>query len=495
MFPLISNVTHAKGVKFGKGTGSMDLRKNAPIRTDLYELTMMQGYWATGMAYLPASFELFFRNVPENGGYCIAAGIDEAIETVVQAAFTNEHLDFLRSLERFDPDFLDYLETVRFTGDIRAVPEGTLIFPNEPILEVTGSILEAQWIESLILNCVNFQTLIATKASRMVTVAYPANVIEIGLRRAQGPNGGLWAARAAYLGGSQGTSNVEAAYHYGIPVFGTHAHSWVMSFEDEARAFKAYAETFPTDSVFLLDTYDTLESGLPHAIEVAKKMEEEGSKLLGVRLDSGDLAYLSKACRKALDSAGLPYVKIVASSDIDEYLIQDLNIQDAPIDIFGVGTRLATAMPEPALTGVYKLVAVRDGDAWKPKIKISSNPAKTTIPGRKQVWRWDSPDDGYAGDVISLFDESSPNHMRHPDLAYKHTRLPARQLTPLLVDRVRTGEIVKSGSSLEDARTYVQRQLQHLPSEHRRLTNPHTYRVGLSDKLWRQRHDMIEKSR
>lgn len=468
--------------------------ESTALRTDLYELTMMQGYWARGRLDEWAAFELFFRAVPEDGGYCVAAGIEDALALVEQARFTADQIDYLRSLGLFQDDFLQCLRSLRFRGRIRAVAEGTVVFANEPILEVSGPIMEAQWLESMLLNCVNFQTLLATKACRIVLAAAPAAVIEFGLRRAQGPNGALWASRAAYIAGAIGTSNVEAGQRYGIPVYGTHAHSWVQSFDSEADAFRAYSETFPVGSILLIDTYDTLGSGLPAAIAEAKRLEENGHRLVGVRLDSGDLAYLSKECRRRLDAEGLDYVKIVASSDIDEYLLQDLKVQEAPIDMYGVGTRLVTAFQEPALGGVYKLVALRKKVEWTPKIKISSNPAKTTIPGRKQVYRWES-DGCYLGDAIALVDESPPVAMRHPDIEYKQTALPPLQLRPLLETRWDRDGPVGTTSTLEDPRNRVTEEMGRLPAEHKRLANPHTYRVGLSEALYELRKLMIRASR
>ena len=352
---------------------------NVAIFTDLYQLTMMQGYWSAGRREDWASFELFFRKVPESGGYCVAAGIEDALESVLAARFLPEHLEYLASLKLFSPEFLEYLRGVRFTGDIRAIPEGSVVFPHEPILEVRGPLPEAQWLETLLLNLVNFSTLIATKTSRIVQVAKPATVLEFGLRRAQGPNGGLTVSKTAYAAGFIGTSNVEAGFRFGIPLIGTHAHSWVMSFPDEAEAFRAYADAFPDQSVFLIDTYDTIKQGLPHAIAEGLRMAQRGHRLVGLRLDSGDLAYLAKACRKALDQVGLRGVKIVASSDIDEYLIQDLKAQQRPIDV----RRRRTARHRVPKAGVRRDLQTyrhqKPDGPWEPKIKVSSNPAKTTI--------------------------------------------------------------------------------------------------------------------
>lgn len=460
--------------------------------TDLYELTMMQGYWSAGRSAEEASFELFFRSVPEHGGYCIAAGIEDGIELVANTRFRGEELDYLASLNLFQPAFLDYLRQLRFTGELRSVADGSVVFPNEPILEIRAPLIEAQWFETLLLNCINFQTLIATKASRIVQSAKPATIVEFGLRRAQGPNGGLSASKAAYLAGCIGTSNVEAGFMYGIPLYGTHAHSWVMSFPTEEEAYRSYAQTFPDNCLFLIDTYDTLNQGLPKAIAEAKRIKAAGYRPLGIRLDSGDLAYLSKACRAALDAEGLPEMKILASGDVDEYVVRELKTQEAAIDIYGVGTRLATAYQEPAFNGVYKINAIRSNAEWQPKIKISSNPAKTTIPGRKQVWRWESAE-GYQGDALTLIDESAPTLMRHPDIDYKQTSLPTAELRPLLETRLRNGDRVIPASTVAETRGRIAHELSRLPMEHQRLANPHLYRIGLSDSLWNLRRSMIAK--
>lgn len=470
----------------------MDL-VNAALRTDLYELTMLQGYWAHGRAAEEACFEVFFRTVPEGGGYCIAAGIEDAIELCLHTRFSDSQLGQLAARNIFRDEFLRHLSDLRFTGEIRAVAEGTVVFPNEPIFEVTGPIIEAQWLETQLLNCINFQTLIATKASRICSTAAPASVIDFGLRRAHGPNGGYWATKAAAVGGCAGTSNVEAGLDLGLPIYGTHAHSWVMSYDSELQAFRDYAAIYPDSTVLLIDTFDTLKTGLPHAITVAKELERQGHQLKAVRLDSGDLAYLSKAVRRGLDDAGLPYVKILASSDIDEYVVAELKRQEARIDVYGVGTRLVTAFQEPALGGVYKIVALRKGGDWQPKVKISSNPAKTTIPARKQIWRWEV-ENLYQGDALSLVEEEPPSQMRHPDLTYKQTTLKQAELAPMLIPRVIAGERVTKPQSTKEAQAHAKSELQKLPLEHQRLANPHTYRVGLSDGLWNLRRAMIEEA-
>ena len=450
--------------------------------TDLYELTMMQGYWASGRSEQRACFELFFRSVPEGGGYCLAAGIEDVLAILPSLRFRDEEIAYLGSLGLFQPGFLDHLRTVRFTGEVRCLAEGTLVFPQEPILQVSASLLQAQWLETLLLNVVNFQTLIATKASRIVQAAQPATVVEFGLRRAQGPNGGLWASKAAYLAGCIGTSNVEAGYRFGIPVYGTHAHSWVQSFPDEQAAFRAYAETFPDQTILLVDTYDTLKQGLPAAIAEAKRLEASGHRVVGIRLDSGDLRQLADACRHELDAAGLDYVKILASGDIDEYAIAELKAAQAAIDIYGVGTRLATAYQEPALGGVYKLVAVESSDGWQPSMKVSSSTVKRTLPGRKQVWRRQA-GDRYLADALALLDESVPVRMLEEEAGNGETVLNPAELRPLLELRVENGQLVRAGDTLEEIRARVAAELRRLPAEHQRLAGTEPYRVGLTDNL------------
>lgn len=462
------------------------------IRTDLYQLTMMQGYHASGRASLEATFELFFRSVPERGGYVIAAGIEPAIDAVLRARFSRAHRAALGQLGLFQDDFLEALGDLRFTGDIDAVPEGTCVFPREPLLVARAPLWQAQWMETLLLNTINFASLIATKASRMVTQARPAAVVEFGMRRAQGPDGALTVARSAYLAGCAGTSNVEAGLRYYIPLMGTHAHSWIMSFPTEREAFETYASFYPDQSVLLLDTFDTLKDGLPDAVAVGRGLQEKGHVLGGVRLDSGDLTYLAKACREALDRAGLKETRIVATNDLDEYVIRELKAQGAPIDVFGVGTRLATAYGEPALNGVYKLVALRTAEGLIPKIKTSSNPAKTTIPSPKQVWRWQAGSQ-YRGDCLALAGAPPPRRMIHPDHEHLATNLDPDALVPLLEPKIAAGKRVAHADDLATIRARVKSELDRLPIEHQRLVHPHIYRVGLSPELWEQRRSLMHQ--
>ena len=362
---------------------------NLTLLTDLYQLTMMQGYFKNNRNDTVV-FDAFYRTNPSGNGFAIAAGLEQVIDYLKNLRFSPEDIEYLRSLHIFDEDFLEYLTNFKFTGSVYAIPEGTVVFPKEPLLKVIAPIMEAQLIETAILNIVNHQSLIATKAARVVYAAKGDGVLEFGLRRAQGPDAGVYGARAAMIGGCVGTSNVLAGQKFGVPVSGTHAHSWIMSFPDEYTAFKKYADLYPNACILLVDTYDTLKSGVPNAIRVFKEMREAGIPLTkyGIRLDSGDLAYLSKRARKMLDKAGFPDAVISASSDLDENLIDSLKAQGAEIKLWGVGTNLITSKDQPAFGGVYKLAAIKNADGtYTPKIKLSENTAKVTNPGNKTVYR------------------------------------------------------------------------------------------------------------
>ena len=441
------------------------------LRTDLYELTMAYGYWRSGRSEDQAAFHLFFRENPFDGGYAIAAGLDTVVAWLDTLQFRDEDLAYLRS-EGFEPAFLEELRAMRFSCDVDAVPEGTVVFPHEPLLRVTGPIAQAQMVESALLNAINFQTLVATKASRIVAAANGDPVMEFGLRRAQGPNGALSASRASYIGGAASTSNVLAGARFGIPVSGTHAHSWVMSFPTEREAFDAYAEAMPDQCLLLVDTYDTLQ-GVANAIETGKKLRERGHELLGIRLDSGDLAYLSIEARRMLDDAGFPDARIAASNDLDEHAITRLKKHGAKIDLWGVGTKLATAWDQPALGGVYKLTAIRKpGGEWEPRIKISEQAIKTTTPGLLQVRRFFR---GGAADGDMIFDESLdvPESPEPGDA----------ESADLLVPVYRGGKRVYEVPPLPLARERCAAQLETLQPGIRRLDNPDRYPVNLHTAL------------
>ena len=473
------------------------------LLTDLYQLTMAYGYWKKGRAEQEAVFHLFFRKTPFGGGYAIAAGLSHAVELMRQFRFEQDDLDYLAKLSGndgrplFEQGFLDYLAGLAFACDVDAVPEGTVVFPHQPLIRIRGPILQAQILETALLNIVNFQTLIATKAARVCDAAEGEPVMEFGLRRAQGIDGALVASRAAYLGGCAATSNVLAGKLFGIPVKGTHAHSWVMSFDAEPEAFEAYAQAMPNNCVFLVDTYDTL-AGVRNAIEAGKRLRERGHEMVGIRLDSGDLAYLSIEARKLLDEAGFPDAVIVASNDLDEHIIKDLKQQGATIAVWGVGTKLATAYDQPALGGVYKLGAIRNEDGtWKPRVKLSDQAIKTSIPGTLQVRRFDD-ESGLVGDLIydevstpepgrQLVDPGDPNRMKQIG-----DEANARDL---LVPIAREGVFKDIDLSLETARERAKRELDRLHAGIRRFSNAHTYPVGLETSLHELRGQMIRDAR
>jgi nicotinate phosphoribosyltransferase len=473
------------------------------LLTDLYQLTMAYGYWKLGRAEREAVFHLHFRKAPFGGRYAIVAGLGSVIEFLNEFRFDESDLAYLATLAGndgktlFDAEFLKYLSALRLTCDVDAMPEGTVAFAQEPLVRVRGPILQCQLLETALLNLINFQTLIATKASRVVAAAHGGDVLEFGLRRAQGIDGGLSASRAAFIGGCAATSNVLAGKLYGIPVRGTHAHSWVMSFDDEREAFEGYAEAMPNNCVFLVDTYDTLE-GVRNAVEVGRELRERGHEMVGIRLDSGDLAYLSIAARKILDEAGFPHAKIVASNDLDEQIIESLRAQGARMDVWGVGTKLATAYDQPALGGVYKLGAMRDEDGvWRPKFKLSEQSIKTSIPGTLQVRRF-AIEDGFVADMI--FDETVGIDPR-ATIVDIHDATRRRRITSdlmshdLLQPVFRAGTVVESAEPLSAIRDRAQRQLAQLHPSVRRLMNPHEYPVGLDVGLHESRERMILNAR
>ena len=472
------------------------------LLTDLYQLTMAYGYWKQQNADRRAVFHLFFRNAPFGGGYALAAGLGPVLEYVQNFRFDQEDCDYLAELPGndgkplFEPAFLQYLSELRLQVDIDAMLEGTVAFPHEPLLRVQGRIIECQILETALLNIINFQTLIATKASRVVHAAQGDQVLEFGLRRAQGVDGALAASRASYIGGCHATSNVLAGKMFGIPVRGTHAHSWVMSFDSELEAFAAYADAMPNNCVFLVDTYDTLD-GVRNAIRIGQKLRESGHRMVGIRLDSGDLAQLSIEARKLLDEAGFEDAAIVASNDLDEKLIESLKHQGSKITVWGVGTKLITAFDQPALGGVYKLGAVQDASgSWLPKIKLSEQLIKTSTPGILQVRRyrnrglmvadriWNELDgiDGN-GRMVDPFD---PTHRFQP---------PAQSHEDLLVPVVRQGQSIGPQVSLSESRDRAIEQMRALPPQVRRFDNPHRYLVGLDERLYELKSRLMISAR
>lgn len=456
--------------------------------TDQYELTMGQAYFLSGRKDQQAVFDYFFRKIPFDGGYVVFAGLMDLLSILEDFRFDQKDLEFLRA-QAFDPDYLAYLEGFRFTGAIHAPPEGDLVFPTRPVLRVEGTLIETQIIETVLLNIVNFQSLIATKASRMRLVAENGMLIDFGLRRAHGP-GGYYATRAAVIGGFDATSNARAARDYDLQASGTMAHSYVQCHEDELAAFRSFAAGRPDDCVLLVDTYDTLKSGMPNAITVAKEMEKKGHRLKSIRLDSGDLAYLAKRSRAMLDEADLHYVKIAASNQIDEYVIRSLMQQEAPIDIFGVGTKLVTGKPDAALDGVYKLALV-DG---RPVIKLSENVSKISLPDKKQVWRATDHEGLFLGaDVVGLDDEGQIAKMHHPFSPHQSFALDRYELKPLLHPVMARGKIVYDPPSLSRTAQYARERLAMLPTEYKRFENAHIYKVGISSRLKALRDRLIDQ--
>lgn len=487
-------------------------RPSLALLTDLYQLTMAYGYWKSGMAGHEAVFHMFFRKNPFGGGFAVACGLATAIEYVERLGFDEEDLAYLATLEGnngaplFEREFLDYLGGMTLECDVDGIPEGTVVFPHEPLVRVKGPLMHCQLLETPLLNSLNFQTLVATKARRVVAAARGEPVLEFGLRRAQGIDGALTASRAAYVGGSAGTSNVLAGRLYNIPVKGTHAHSWVMCFDDELAAFRTYARAMPNNCVFLVDTYDTLE-GVRNAVSVGLEMRAAGHEMVGIRLDSGDLAYLSIEARRMLDEAGFPDAAIVASNDLDENIIESLKDQGAAIGVWGVGTRLATAYDEPALGGVYKLSAVREeGKPWQYKVKLSEQAVKVSNPGVLQVRRFT--EEGRAvADMI--FDEEGAPHGTSPaaggadgavivdpmDATRRKRIAPGTVAADLLVPAFRGGRRVYDPPGLAEARARLERDLARFHAGVKRFVNPHQYPVGLEKGLHEKKMELILEAR
>ena len=477
-------------------------RENFAMLCDFYELTMANGYFRNGNGDRTLYFDLFYRSVPDGGGFAVAAGLSQVIEYLSELHFDDEDIDFLRSKNIFDEEFLQYLRDFRFTGDIWAVPEGTPVFPNEPIITVRAPAVQAQLIETYLLLAINHQSLIATKANRIVRAAEGRTVLELGSRRAQGADGAVLGARAAYIGGCHGTACVLTDQLYGVPSAGTMAHAWVQSFDCEYDAFRTFCELYPNNATLLVDTYDTLKSGVPNAIRAFKEvLLPEGITKCAIRLDSGDIAYLSKKARKMLDEAGLTECKIVASNSLDEYLIKDLLKQDAKIDIFGVGERLITAKSTPVFGGVYKLVAVEHEDGTiEPKIKISENVIKITNPHFKKVYRFYDNETGKAlADELCLYDEeideTQPHTIFDQSAAWKTKTLTNYTAKSLLVPIFKGGELVYEEPSLEEIRESCLSQIDDLWDEVKRFENPHTYYVDLSKKLWDVKYGLLAEKK
>jgi len=473
------------------------MKRNLSLLTDFYQLTMANGYHKCGTADKIAVFDLFYRETDEIS-YAVAAGLEQAVDYVMNINFRGEEIDYLRSLKCFDEDFLKILSDFKFTGDIYAMPEGTIVYPNEPILTVKAPIMQAQLLETALLTIINHQTLIATKASKMVSNTDGA-VLEFGLRRAQGPDAGIYGARAAIIGGCVATSNVLAGKMFNIPVRGTHSHSWVMSFPDELTAFRKYAELYPDNCLLLVDTYDSLESGIPNAIKVFDELKAKGHKPVGIRLDSGDLAYLSITARKMLDEAGHTGAKIFASGDIDENVLISLKAQGAKIDVWGIGTKLITSFDNPSLGGVYKLSAIEDNGVLIPKLKISDTVAKITNPGLKKVVRfYDKLTNKSIADLIMLKDEPLPDGkpftIFHPEHIWKKTTIKDYYVKELMKDIFIDGKLVYEKPSLKKISDYAKENREEFWEQYKRIHKPEIFKVDLSDKLYMVKQELLTKN-
>ena len=464
--------------------------------SDFYELTMAQGFWKKGNN-TKTVFDMFFRSNPFKGGYSVFAGLEPLLKTIQNFHFEKSDIDWLKSLGIFEKDFLEYIAGFKFSGNIWAMKEGSAVFPNEPLIRIEADTVEALLLEGLILNMINFQTLIATKTARIWLASKKGAIMEFGLRRAQGNDGAMSATRAAYIGGAFGTSNSLAAKELGIPALGTMAHSWIMSFKNEEDAFQAYADMYPDNSIFLIDTYDTLRSGIVNAIKVGKRLQEKG-KNFGVRLDSGDIYYLSKDVRKRLDEAGCPTAKISVSNELTEEIVESLVQNNAPIDSWGVGTHMVTGGNEASLTGVYKMAARKNlGETeWTPVMKFSDNPAKMTNPACKQVWRLYNSDGTFKADVLTLenekIEEGVEQTFYHPANDYQNFTFTPAKVEALLEKRIENGKVVGKTPSLKEIKTYAEKQLDSLDYTSKRLLNPHIYKVSLSEKMRDLKQQLIK---
>ncbi|BBI32972.1 nicotinate phosphoribosyltransferase [Cohnella abietis] len=473
---------------------------NLTLHTDKYQINMMYAHWKQGSMNEKVVFEAYFRKLPFGNGYAVFAGLERMVKYISSLAFGDDEIAFLRTQEeQYEEEFFEELRRFRFTGNLFAMQEGTLVFPNEPLFRIEARVFEAQLIETAMLNFMNYQTLIATKASRIQRVAKGDKLLEFGTRRAQEADAAVWGARATYIAGFHATSNMRAGMMFGIPTSGTHAHAWIQGHDSEVEAFRKYAEVMPDHVTLLVDTYDTLKSGVPNAIIIAKELEQRGKKLKGIRLDSGDLAYLSKRARAMLDEAQLPYVKIVASNDLDENIISELKAQGAKIDIWGVGTQLITAFDQPSLGGVYKLVAREKEEGYVPVIKISGNPEKISNPGIKEVFRIINKQTGMAeADYMSLPDESDfPNGEAiklvdplHPHMVKK---IESYEAIPLLQPIFKNGKLEYRLPSLEEIRSYHQKQMALFWPEYLRKLNPEMYRINFSPAILELRMKLLKQ--
>lgn len=469
------------------------------LHTDKYQINMMYSHWKRNTQHNVRVFDAYFRKLPFGNGFAVFAGLERIVNYINNLAFSEDDLSYLREQpEDYDETFLQELKNFTFKGNISAVPEGTLVFPHEPIIRVEATIFEAHLIETALLNFMNYQTLIATKAARIKQVAPAETLFEFGTRRAQEADAAIWGARSAYLVGFDGTSNLLAGKRFGIPTVGTHAHAWIMDFEDELEAFRAYADVHPENTVLLVDTYDTLRSGVPHAIQIAKELDNKGFKLKGIRLDSGDLAHLSIKARKMLDEAGLKDVKILASSDLDEHVIFELKMQGAKIDAWGIGTQLITAADNPSLGGVYKLVAKKQNNQYRSVIKISENPEKIPTPGFKEVYRiYNGQTNELEGDYIALYNEEVQSQeklfMFDPKDTWKSKTLTNFKAKKLLRSIFTNGRQVYHLPTIEDIRHYHKQEMNQMWEETLRKLNPQTYYVDLSEKLWNEKLELLKK--
>lgn len=474
---------------------------NSALFTDFYELTMAQGYWKNDMNQ-DVVFDMFFRRQPFNGGFSVFAGLDTLLEAITDFTFSEDDIAYLKSQKIFEQGFLDYLKDFRFSGDMWAFKEGSVIFPQEPVIRIHASLIEAQIVEGLVLNHINFQSLIATKTARVWLASKKGAIMEFGLRRAQGNDGAMSATRAAFIGGAAGTSNTLAGKLYDIPVMGTMAHSWIMAFPSELEAFEAYAKLYPTNAVFLIDTYDTLKSGIKNAIKVGAKLVEQGYNF-GVRLDSGDISYLTTEVRKELDNAGFPQAKICVSNELTEEIVETLVQQNTPINSWGVGTHMVTGGNEASFTGVYKLGARFDKESGKnePAMKFSDNPEKNTNPGIKNVYRLYDENGNAKADIIALEDETIEENKEyryyHPMVDYRQFIFTAAKVEPLLHKVVENGNRIEpklpAGTVLRNAHTLMQQQLESLDASYKRILNPHIYKVSLTEALKNLKMDFITK--